>query len=191
MVSRAFIAKDMGFINTAGQEGHQAVTFRSGSDMPVMYRCSFDAYQDTVYAHTNRQLYRECHITGTLDFVSGNAASVFQSCNLMPRQPLPNQSNTIMAQAKTDPNQNTGFSIQKCSISANGEVTAPTYLGRPRRDYSTAAVMQCLMGELIDPKGSTEWDTWVTPPRTINYVRGVPKHRAWGGHSTSCYAGPV
>lgn len=158
----------MGFVNTAGPEGNQAVAFRSGSDMCVMYRCSFDAYQDTLYAHTNRQFYRECDITGTVDFVFGNAAAVFQSCSLMPRQPLTGQSNTITAQSRMDPNQNTGFSIQKCTISVDGKVTAPTYLGRPWRDYSTVVVMQSSISG-VHPKGWTEWSPGVVPPRTINY----------------------
>ncbi|KAI7756536.1 hypothetical protein M8C21_003813 [Ambrosia artemisiifolia] len=107
---------DMGFINTAGPEKHQAVAFRSGSDFSVFYRCSFDAYQDTLYPHSNRQFYRECDVTGTIDFIFGNAAVAFQNYNIMPRQPLANQFVTITAQGKKHPNQNTGISIQKCAI---------------------------------------------------------------------------
>jgi len=85
VAGKGFIAKDMGFFNTAGAAKHQAVAFRSGSDLSVLYRCSFDAFQDTLYAHSNRQFYRECDITGTIDFIFGNAAVVLQSCNIQPR----------------------------------------------------------------------------------------------------------
>ncbi|WJZ94201.1 hypothetical protein VitviT2T_013078 [Vitis vinifera] len=169
-VGKGFIAKYMRFENTAGAAKHQAVAFRSGSDMSVFYQCSFDAFQDTLYAHSNRQFYRECDITGTIDFIFGNAAVVFQACKIQPRQPMSNQFNTITAQGKKDPNQNTGISIQKCSISALNTLTAPTYLGRPWKAYSTTIVMQSNIGSFLNPKGWTEWVTGVDPPSTIFYA---------------------
>ncbi|KAL5755454.1 hypothetical protein ACOSQ2_020200 [Xanthoceras sorbifolium] len=171
VAGKGFIAKDMKFINTAGPEKHQAVAFRSGSDLSVFYRCAFDAYQDTLYAHSNRQFYRECDITGTVDFIFGNAAVVFQSCNIMPRQPLPNQFNTITAQGKKDPNQNTGISIQKCTISAfDTKLSAMTYLGRPWKQYSTTVIMQSTIGPFLHPLGWKEWVSNVDPPSTIFYA---------------------
>ena len=143
---------------------------RSGSDRSVFYRCSFDAYQDTLYAHSNRQFYRDCDILGTIDFIFGNAAVVFQSCNIQPRQPLPNQFNTITAQGKKDPNQNTGISIQKCSLTAPGNLTAKTYLGRPWKEYSTTVIMQSDIGAFLDPVGWKEWVANVDPPSSIFYA---------------------
>lgn len=168
VAGKGFIARDMTFVNSAGAAKHQAVAFRSGSDLSVIYRCAFDAYQDTLYAHSNRQFYRDCDVTGTIDFIFGNSAVVFQNCNIQPRQPMDNQFNTITAQGKKDPNQNTGISIQKCSITANGNVTAPTYLGRPWKDYSTTVIMQSTIDSL-NPKGWIEWVSNVEPPRTIFY----------------------
>lgn len=164
------MAKDMTFINTAGPEKHQAVAFRSGSDQSVYYRCTFDAFQDTLYAHSNRQFYRECDIIGTIDFIFGNAAVVFQNCNIKPRQPLANQFNTITAQGKKDPNQNTGISIQKCTFSPLATLTAPTYLGRPWKNYSTTVIMQSDIGSFLNPLGWKEWISNVDPPSTIFYA---------------------
>ncbi|XWS65506.1 hypothetical protein CRYUN_Cryun05aG0118900 [Craigia yunnanensis] len=113
---KGFVARDMGFVNTAGPQKHQAVALMSTADQSVFYRCRFDAFQDTLYAHSNRQFYRECDITGTIDFIFGNSAVVFQNCNVLPRQPMPNQQNTVTAQGKVDPNQNTGITFQNCTI---------------------------------------------------------------------------
>ncbi|GAY60323.1 hypothetical protein CUMW_201100 [Citrus unshiu] len=171
VAGRGFIAKDMTFINTAGPEKHQAVAFRSGSDRSVFYRCSFNAYQDTLYAHSNRQFYRDCDITGTIDFIFGNAAVVFQNCNILPRQPLPNQFNTITAQGKKDPNQNTGISIQKCTLSRfDDKLTAATYLGRPWKEFSTTVIMQSTIGPFLNALGWKEWVSGVDPPTSIFYA---------------------
>ncbi|KAI3463189.1 hypothetical protein Pfo_019852 [Paulownia fortunei] len=170
VAGKGFIARDIGFINTAGAAKHQAVAFRSGSDQSVFYRCSFDAFQDTLYAHSNRQFYRECDITGTIDFIFGNSAVVFQNCNILPRQPLSNQFVTITAQGKKDPNQNTGISIQRCSMSPLDTLTAPTYLGRPWKDYSTTIIMETSIGGFLDPKGWISWVSNVDPPSSTFYA---------------------
>ncbi|KAF7843685.1 pectinesterase 3 [Senna tora] len=168
---KGFIAKDIAFVNTAGAEKHQAVAFRSGSDQSVFFRCAFDGFQDTLYAHSNRQFYRDCDITGTIDFIFGNAAVIFQNCNIRPRQPLPNQFNTITAQGKKDPNQNSGIIIQKSSIAAaDKNLTAPTYLGRPWKEFSTTVIMTTEIGSFLNPVGWKEWVPNVEPASTIFYA---------------------
>ena len=68
--------------NTAGPSGHQAVAVRVSADQVIFYRCIFEGWQSTLHAHTFRHLYRECTISGTVDFIFGNAAAAFQSCNI-------------------------------------------------------------------------------------------------------------
>ncbi|XP_055829352.1 probable pectinesterase/pectinesterase inhibitor 46 [Solanum dulcamara] len=167
---KGFMARDMGFRNTAGAAKHQAVALMSTADLSVFYRCKIDAYQDTLYAHSNRQFYRECSIYGTVDFIFGNSAVVFQNCNILPKKPMPGQQNTITAQGKIDPNQNTGISIQNCTIWPSANLTGvSTFLGRPWKDYSTTVFIYTTMASFIDPKG---WLPWVgtTAPDTIYYA---------------------
>ncbi|KAG9459757.1 hypothetical protein H6P81_004265 [Aristolochia fimbriata] len=159
---RGFIARDMTFENTAGPEKHQAVALRSDSDLSVIYRCGIHGYQDTLYAHSLRQFYRECHITGTVDFIFGNGAVVFQNCLIQARKPLPNQKNSITAQGRKEPEQNTGFAFQFCNISAYSDLLASqnatsTYLGRPWKLYSRTVFMQSYMSSVIRPEGWLEW----------------------------------
>ncbi|XP_059450134.1 pectinesterase 2 [Corylus avellana] len=160
-VGDGFIARDITIQNTAGASNHQAVALRSGSDLSVFYRCSFEGYQDTLYVHSQRQFYRECDIYGTVDFIFGNAAVVLQSCNIYARYP-PNKTNTITAQGRTDSNQNTGISIHNSKVTAASDLKASqssvkTYLGRPWKEYSRTVFMKTNLDSLIDPAGWMEW----------------------------------
>ncbi|KAM7272354.1 hypothetical protein ACFE04_027017 [Oxalis oulophora] len=162
VVGQNFVGVDLTIRNTAGPIKHQAVALRNGADMSTFYRCSLEAYQDTLYAHSLRQFYRECDIYGTVDFIFGNAAVVLQKCNIYPRQAMEGQFNTITAQGRTDPNQNTGTSIQGCNITATDELasspyTVNTYLGRPWKEYSRTVYMESFMDSLIQPAGWSEW----------------------------------
>ncbi|KAK4779825.1 hypothetical protein SAY87_015931 [Trapa incisa] len=165
VVATNFVAVNITFRNTAGAVKHQAVAVRNGADLSTFYSCSFEGYQDTLYAHSLRQFYRECDIYGTVDFIFGNAAAVFQDCNLYPRLPMSGQFNAITAQGRTDPNQNTGTSIQNCTIrpatdleAAGGNSTVQTYLGRPWKEYSRTVYMKSYMDDFINPNGWREWN---------------------------------
>ncbi|EYU38316.1 hypothetical protein ABFS82_10G114900 [Erythranthe guttata] len=170
-LGRGFIARDMGFLNTAGAPKQQAVALLSASDNSLFHRCRIDAFQDSLYAHSNRQFYRECNIYGTVDFIFGNSAVVLQNCQIMPRRPIRGQQNTITAQGKNDPNQNTGISIQNCTISPFESLSGvSSYLGRPWKNYSTTIYMQSAISEFIDPKGWLSWTGSSGAPDTIFYA---------------------
>nr|XP_043608869.1 putative pectinesterase/pectinesterase inhibitor 24 [Erigeron canadensis] len=167
---KGFIARDMGFRNTAGAAKHQAVALMSSADQTVFYRCRIDAFQDSLYVHANRQFYKECNIYGTVDFIFGNSAAILQNCKILPRRPMTGQQDTITAQGKFDPNQNTGIVIQNCTISPFGNLAdIQTFLGRPWKNYSTTVYLNNMMGGFINPKG---WMPWVgtTAPNTIFYA---------------------
>ncbi|KAI9071305.1 hypothetical protein K1719_046734 [Acacia pycnantha] len=159
---RGFIARDMAFQNTAGPEKHQAVALRSDSDLSVYYRCGIDGYQDSLYTHTMRQFYRECKISGTVDFIFGDATAAFQNCQLVARKGLPNQKNTI---------------------------TAQTYLGRPWKSYSRTVFMQSYLSEVLRPEGWLEWngdfalDTlFYAEYQNSGAGAAVEKRVKWGGY---------
>ncbi|XP_066363852.1 pectinesterase-like [Miscanthus floridulus] len=160
VVGQGFVAMNMTFRNTAGPAKHQAVAFRSGADLSAYYGCSFEAYQDTLYTHSLRQFYRGCDVYGTVDYVFGNAAVVFQGCTFYSRLPLQGQCNTVTAQGRSDPNQNTGTSIQGSALVAAPELTAfatLSYLGRPWKNFSRTVVMESYVGALVHPAGWMPW----------------------------------
>ncbi|KAK4418112.1 putative pectinesterase/pectinesterase inhibitor 40 [Sesamum alatum] len=163
VLGNGFIAKGVTFENYAGPSKHQAVALRSGADFSAFYQCSFVAYQDTLYVHSLRQFYRECDIYGTIDFIFGNAAVVFQNSNLYARRPNDNQRNIFTAQGREDPNQNTGISILNCKVAAAADLIPVlsqfrTFLGRPWKLYSRTVFMFSKMEEVVDPQGWLEWN---------------------------------
>ncbi|KAL6322515.1 hypothetical protein AAG906_009817 [Vitis piasezkii] len=146
-----FWAKDITFENRAGPHKHQAVAMRVSSDLSVFYRCSFKGYQDTLYVHSNRQFFRDCHVYGTIDFIFGNAAVVFQNCDIYVRKPMNRQSNMITAQGRDIPEEPTGISVQ------GFESSFKSFLGRPWKRYSRTVFLETDLDGLIDPRGWTEW----------------------------------
>ncbi|EEF50349.1 Pectinesterase-2 precursor, putative [Ricinus communis] len=157
-----FWARDITFENTAGPHKHQAVALRVSSDLSVFYRCSFKAYQDTLFVLSLRQFYRDCHIYGTIDFIFGDAPVVFQNCDIFVRRPMDHQANFITAQGRDDPNENTGISIQRSRVRASPDFMVAknkirSFLGRPWKKYSRTVFMQTDLDGLIDPMG---WGAW-------------------------------
>ncbi|VFQ73372.1 unnamed protein product [Cuscuta campestris] len=158
-----FMARDIGFENAAGPEKHQAVALRVGADRSLFYNCQIDGYQDTLYAHTYRQFYRNCVISGTIDFVFGNGAVVLQNCTLVVRKPLENQQCIVTAQGRIEPRQPTGLVIQNCSFVADPEYhpvrfTLKSYLGRPWKEYSRTVIMESYIDDLIQQDGWLPWN---------------------------------
>ncbi|XP_035547973.1 pectinesterase-like [Juglans regia] len=162
-VGERFLARGITFQNTAGPSKHQAVALRVGSDLSAFYECDMLAYQDTLYVHSNRQFFVNCLVAGTVDFIFGNAAVVFQDCDIHARRPNSGQKNMVTAQGRTDPNQNTGIIIQKSRIGATSDLEQVksnfrTYLGRPWKEYSRTVIMQSSISDVIDPAGWHIWD---------------------------------
>jgi len=162
-LGEGFIGKAMGFRNTAGPEKHQAVAARVQADRSVFINCRFEGYQDTLYAQTHRQFYRSCVIAGTVDFIFGDAAVVFQNCMIVVRKPLPNQQNIVTAQGRTDKRETTGIVLQNCRILPDKKLvpvksTIRSYLGRPWKEYSRTIVMESTIEDIIHPDGWLPWE---------------------------------
>ncbi|KAG8376282.1 hypothetical protein BUALT_Bualt09G0047000 [Buddleja alternifolia] len=158
-----FLARDITFENTAGPEKHQAVALRINADLSAVYRCTITGYQDTLYVHSFRQFYRECDIYGTIDYIFGNAAVVFQGCNIISRMPMRGQGTVITAQSRDTPEEDTGISIQNCSILATDELysnssSVKSYLGRPWRNYSRTVILESYIDDFIAPEGWSNWE---------------------------------
>ncbi|KAK2975837.1 hypothetical protein RJ640_022854, partial [Escallonia rubra] len=157
-----FMARGITFRNTAGPQGGQAVALRSASDLSVYYACSFEGYQDTLFVLAQRQFYKACYIYGTIDFIFGNAAVVFQNCVIYVRKPLLGQPNVITAQGRGDPYQNTGIAIHNSRILPAADLipvisSYQTYLGRPWQQYSRTVILKTYLHSFLNPEGWLKW----------------------------------
>lgn len=165
------MASGLTFQNTAGSAAHQAVAFRSMSDLSVIENCEFIGNQDTLYAHSLRQYYKSCRIQGNIDFIFGNAAAYFQDCLILvaPQQldPEKGETNVVTAHSRTDPAQSTGFVFQNCLINGTAEYMAlyfskpsihRNFLGRPWKEYCRTVFINCTVEALISPEGWLPWN---------------------------------
>lgn len=162
-LGNGFVAKSMGFQNTAGPEKHQAVALRVQSDMSAFFNCRMDGFQDTLYVQTHRQFYRHCVISGTIDFIFGDSATVLQNCLIIVRRPMDNQQNTVTAHGRADRHETTGLVIHNCRIVPDQRLfpdrfRLKSYLGRPWKEYSRTVVMESTLGDFIQPEGWMPWD---------------------------------
>ncbi|GMP69950.1 hypothetical protein CsSME_00029018 [Camellia sinensis var. sinensis] len=169
-----FIARGITFRNTAGPQGGQAVALRSASDLSVFYLCGIEGYQDTLFVFAQRQFFKFCYIYGTIDFIFGNAAVVFQNCMIYVRKPLWGQENVITAQGRYEPFQNTGISIQNSRVMAAPDLSPVvrsfnTYLGRPWEQYSRTIFLKTYLDSLVNPAGWMAWENTNFAQSTLYY----------------------
>ena len=161
-MASGFIAKNMGFTNTAGAVGHQAVALRVQGDMSAFFNCRMDGYQDTLYAQSNRQFYHNCVVSGTIDFIFGDSFTYIQNSLIILRKPMANQQNTVTAQGRDDPKEDTVIVIQNCRIVPDStlfpdRLVVKSYLGRPWKNFANTVIMESQIGDVINPAGYLEW----------------------------------
>lgn len=161
-VAEGFIAKSMAFENTAGAVKHQAVALRVQGDRSAFFDCAMHGYQDTLYTHAHRQFYRNCEISGTVDFIFGYGTTLIQNSRIIVRKPDPNQQNIIVADGTDQKNMPTGAVLQNCEIMASPELEQEkanfkSYLARPWKAYSRAIFIENTIGDLIQPDGFLPW----------------------------------
>uniref|UniRef100_A0A0D6QUB8 Pectinesterase n=1 Tax=Araucaria cunninghamii TaxID=56994 RepID=A0A0D6QUB8_ARACU len=166
-----FMARDITFQNTAGPEQHQAVALRVDGDLSAFHNCAILSHQDSLYTHTLRQFYKNCRIEGTVDFIFGNSAAIFEECLILlrPRQVQPEKGaqNTVTAHARVDPAQSTGFVFHNCTIKGTADYMRyfhdnpkihKGFLGRPWKMYARTIFMNSYLGEVISPEGWLFWN---------------------------------
>ena len=147
-----FRAENISFVNSAGQVG-QALAIYVDADQAVFKNCRFIGNQDTIYAagENSRQLFVDCYIEGTTDFIFGPSTAVFQHCTIKAK------SDSYITAANTPKGKRFGFVLLDCTIIADSSVTK-VYLGRPWRAYSRTAFIRCELPRQVASEGWHNWD---------------------------------
>jgi pectinesterase len=148
--------------NTAGNVG-QALAIRTVGDRGVYNNCKFLGFQDTYYAHKNRQYNYNCYIEGAIDFIYGDATAVFDNCVINcveGGQYITAPSDTkLFTQFASGNVFYHGLMIINSDITANDDVPANSYyLGRPWQPRASSVFIYCRLGDHIKPEGWSTWD---------------------------------
>ena len=151
----AFEADNLTFQNAAGPTG-QAVAAAVRSDRAVFRHVRFLGDQDTLFADYGRQYYVDSYIEGGVDFIFGNAAAVFDRCEIHAIRP-----GFYTAQSRTDANGPTGyvFAHSRFTVAPADPAAKPRaqFLGRPWRPFARVVVMN---SELPAELGDAGWSKW-------------------------------
>ena len=187
--------KNITIENTAGPgaAAGQALALFCGADRASFFNCRFIGYQDTIFAGEAsgqrakklmlpdyflnskvstdypllRNYFKDCYISGDVDFIFGPNAVYFDHCTIFSRKRLSEACSYITA-ASTPLGQEFGLVFSHCSLEGDDEKET-VYLGRPWRDYAKTAFLHCTMGPHIHPEG---WHNWgkAKAEANLNYV---------------------
>ncbi|CAM0882757.1 unnamed protein product [Alopecurus aequalis] len=165
-----FLARNITFKNTspvpkAGATGKQAVALRVSADNAAFVGCKILGAQDTLYDHSGRHYYKDCYIEGSIDFIFGNALSLYEDCHV---HAIARDYGALTAQNRQSMLEDTGFSFLNCRVTGSGAL----YLGRAWGTFSRVVFAYTYMDDIIVPRG---WYNWGDPNRELTVFYGQYK----------------
>lgn len=143
--------KNLTIENSAGPVG-QAVALHTTGDKIHVKNCNILGNQDTLYAtgRNARNLFDNCYIEGTVDFIFGAATALFRNCHIHAKN------DSYITAASTAIDNPAGYVFHKCKVTAAPDVKK-VYLGRPWRPYANTFFIECELAAAINPEG---WHNW-------------------------------
>ncbi|CAH9089495.1 unnamed protein product [Cuscuta europaea] len=182
-----FIAKNISFMNVApmprpGAVGAQAVAIRIAGDQAAFIGCGFFGAQDTLHDDRGRHYFKDCYIQGSIDFIFGNAKSLYENCELISiaspvTQGVRSVNGAVTAHGRSSKDEDSGFAFVNCTLGGTGRI----WLGRAWRPFSTVVFSNTFMTDIVAPEG---WNDFNDPTRDQTIFYGEYKCSGAGSNTT-------
>lgn len=173
---------DLTIANTAlrPEEKGQEVALTVYADDFTMEQCVLSSTQDTLFLGplpkdlierydgflpdilrrdvSCRQIFRDCLIEGTVDFIFGCGEALFDRCEI--RSLVDARGHGYLAAPAHALEQEKGFLFRNCRLTAQeGVAPGSIFLARPWRDYGLCEFENCeILGDHISPLGFDKWN---------------------------------
>ncbi|GJM99617.1 hypothetical protein PR202_ga16737 [Eleusine coracana subsp. coracana] len=168
VLADGFAAHNVSVQNTArpaspGEAGGQAVALRVAGDKAAFHLCGFYGAQDTLLDERGRHLFRGCVVEGSIDFIFGDARSLYLGCTISSvanagEDGASEVTGSVTAHGRASAAERTGFAFVRCSVVGTGRV----WLGRAWGPYATVVFARCHFDDVVAPGG---WNDWNEPGR--------------------------
>ena len=164
------------FENTAGRgcDVGQAIALYIDGDGIVLENCTLRGHQDTLFLaplpdkeiipggftgpkqFTERKRrtvhFRTCKIEGGVDFIFGGATAYFDSCEFVSVE------EGYVFAPSTPSDVEVGFVARDCRFTAaEGVEKHSCFIARPWRNYAHVSLVNCYLGDHINPAGFDDW----------------------------------
>jgi pectinesterase len=169
-----FTAANITFANDTPYGVAQAVAIKTQGDEIAFMNCRFEGFQDTLYVTGGRDYFLDCTITGSVDFIFGNATALFENCTINSSHP------GAVTAANTAASTPVGLVFKKCKLTCEnpGAAAKSVHLGRPwqydRGSYASTFFLDCEVGPHIAANGWNPWD------KTNDHPEGDTRYGQFG-----------
>ncbi|MDP1511823.1 pectinesterase family protein [Paenibacillus ottowii] len=145
-----FVLENVTVANTEGTGQVQAVALYAEGDRGKYHNVKITGLQDTLLVNRGRQYFKDSYISGSVDFIFGNAPAVFDNSIIHSLRA------GYVTAASTEENQ-PGFVFTQCRLTSEAGLTGKVDLGRPWRPYAHVTFLKTYMDDHIKPGG---WNNW-------------------------------
>ncbi|CAG7975160.1 unnamed protein product [Penicillium salamii] len=157
---------NINFQNTYPQTANTAALAADFYGTVQSYGCSYIGYQDTLLANKGTQVFSNCYIEGSIDFIWGFSTAFFHKSVIATNT----AGSCIAAMSRSSSTATGGYVFDNCLVtytSSYGSTYQNTWLGRPYSSYSRVVYMNSYLDQHINPIG---WHVWSTSTPQTDYV---------------------
>lgn len=148
---RRFAAENINLIST------QDTLFLSPfpDDLVVRYR-GFIPERQLYLDGCSRHYFKNCKISGTVDFIFGCAEAYFEKCEIISLHD--NRGYGFVAAPAHSLKQERGFVFDNCDFLSGGAEAGTVYLARPWRDFGKCEFLNCRLEKHINSELYDKWN---------------------------------